>query len=188
MTTVQPHHIDCSISPLRRHDAALPSGSSAQKELGKVEKQDGHINPVPDIPEVEEDIRQPRVGRRPMAPTKAEVEEHLPLHLKYRSWCEHCWSGKGRQAPHIIEPHDRDKLGITLSADYAFLTPEDKEEHTKPSLVMYHDDKDAFWAIGVERKGASEPIVKYVKGYLTCQGTRARRSLSRRTRSPRSSP
>ena len=87
MTNVHPHPIGFSISPLRQHDAALPSGSSAQKELGEVEKKDDHINPVPDIPGVEQHIRQPRVGRRPMSPTKAEVEEHLPLHLNYRSWC-----------------------------------------------------------------------------------------------------
>ena len=97
MTNVHRHRIDCIISPLRQHDAALPSGSSAQKELGEVEKKDDHISPVPDIPGVEEDIRQPRVGRRPMAPTKEEVEEHLQLHLNYSSWCEHCRSGRGRQ-------------------------------------------------------------------------------------------
>ena len=36
----------------------------------------------------------------------------------------------------------------------------------KPSLVMYDNDTDVFWAIGVESKGPSEPIVKYVKGVL----------------------
>ena len=96
------------------------------------------------VPEAHEEVRQPRIGRRPMAPTKAEVEEHLPLHLNYRSWCEHCRAGKARQAPHLTEPHDREKLGITFSADYAFLTPEEKEEDMQPSLVMYDDDKDAF--------------------------------------------
>ena len=44
MTNVHPHHIDCSRSPLRQHDAALPIGSSAQKELGEVEKKDDNIS------------------------------------------------------------------------------------------------------------------------------------------------
>ena len=35
----------------------------------------------------EEEMRKPKVGRRPVLPTKAEVEEHFPLHLQYRSWC-----------------------------------------------------------------------------------------------------
>ena len=105
-----------------------------------------------------------------MAPTQAEVEEHLPLHFTYGSWCEVCRTGRGRQAPHIIEPHDRDKVGITFSADYAFRAPEDEEEDMKSSLVMYDDDNDAFWAIGVESKGPSEPIVKYLKGVLDMSG------------------
>ena len=80
MTAVHTHHIDCSISPLRQHDAAMLSGSSAQKEPGS-EKKDDHVDPAPDIPGADQEMRQPRVGRRSAAPTKAEVEEHLPPHL-----------------------------------------------------------------------------------------------------------
>ena len=58
---------------------------------------------------VEEEMRQPRVGRRPILPTKAEVDEHFPLHLQYRSWCWHCRAGKGRLAPHLVEPPEREK-------------------------------------------------------------------------------
>ena len=35
---------------------------------------------------------------------------------------------------------------------------------------MYDDDKDVFWAIGVESKGRTEPIVKHVKGVLDQSG------------------
>ena len=35
---------------------------------------------------------------------------------------------------------------------------------------MYDDDKNAFWAIRVESKGPSEPIVKHVKGMLDMSG------------------
>ena len=105
-----------------------------------------------------------------MAPTEAEVEEHLPLHLNYRSWCQDCRTGRGRQAPHIIEPHVRDKFGIAFCADYTCLTLADNEEDMKPSLLMYDDGKDVFWAIGFESKGLSELIVKYVKGVLDMSG------------------
>ena len=30
----------------------------------------------------------------------------------------------------------------------------------QPSLVMYDDDKESFWAIGVDKKGPTEPMVK----------------------------
>ena len=69
-----------------------------------------------------------------------------------------------------MEPHDREKIGITFSADYAFLTLEEKEEDMQPSLVMCDDDKAPFWAIGVESKGPSQSIVKYIKGVLDQSG------------------
>ena len=54
----------------------------------------------------DEEIRKPRVGVRPQQPTKAEIDDHYPLHLNYRSWCEHCRAGKARLAPHVREPAD----------------------------------------------------------------------------------
>ena len=160
--------IDKSISPVIHHEPHFVEASSGEKEL--VESDEMMNAEVIPVPEAGEEFRQPRVGRRPMAPTKAEIEEHYPLHLNYRSWCEHCRAGKGRQDPHLLEPHDREKLGITFNADYAFLTPEEREEDMQPSLVMLDDDKEAFWAIGVETKGPSEPVVKYVRGILEQSG------------------
>ena len=42
-----------------------------------------------------EESRKPNIARRPPTPSKADVEEHLPLYLEYRSWCPHCIAGKG---------------------------------------------------------------------------------------------
>ena len=44
--------------------------------------------------EEEVEMRKPRVAVRPVAPTKAEMEAHYPLHLVYRSWCAHCRARK----------------------------------------------------------------------------------------------
>ena len=93
----------------------------AEDEKGESEKQ-----------QEDEEIRKPRVGVRPQQPTKAEVDEHYPLHLNYRSWCEHCRAGKARLAPHIREPADRDRLGITVSCDYAFMTAEEADPAAAP--------------------------------------------------------
>ena len=68
----------------------------------------------------DDEARMPRVGRRPLLPTKAEIEEHFPLHLQYRDWCEHCVRGKGRLAQHRVEPSDREKFGVTIHMDYAY--------------------------------------------------------------------
>ena len=131
--------IGSSISPVNHHEPGVSGSASGNKELAKNGVQGEEVIPAP---EDHDEIRQPRIGRRPLAPTKAEIEEHYPLHLNYRSWCEHCRAGKARQDPHLVEPHDCEKLGITFSADYAFMTPEEKEEDMQPSLVMFDDDKE----------------------------------------------
>ena len=101
--------VDNFISPVIQRAPAAPE---EDRELEKSEKLK-EIEVVP-VPDGQEEVRQPKVGRRPMAPTKAEVEEHYPLHLNYRSWCEHCRAGKSRQDPHLVEPHDRSRSARTM--------------------------------------------------------------------------
>ena len=125
---------------------------------------------VPGPPEPHAEVRLPRVARRPVLPTKAEIDEHLPLHLNFRSWCAQCVRGKARLAQHMVQPSDRERLGITVHMDYAFMTAEEAEESMQPTLVIYDDDKMAFWAPGVEQKGVTEGIVKYVAGILDQSG------------------
>ena len=115
-------------------------------------------------------MRPPRVARRPILPTKAEIEEYFPLHLNFRSWCEHCGAGKSRLAQHVVQPSDRERLGATVNMDYAFMTTEEAEEEMQPTLVIFDDDKESLWALGVEQKGATERIVKYVARILDQSG------------------
>ena len=115
-------------------------------------------------------MRAPRVARRPVLPTKAEIAEHFPLHLNFRSWCEHCMAGKSRIAQHVVQPSDRERLGITVHMDYAFMVPEEAEVDMQPTLVIYDDDKKAMWALAVEQKGVTEGIVRYLVGVLDQSG------------------
>ena len=100
-------------------DAGEPDGAPGEEIETEVEKE---------TMEDEEERRKPRVGLRPVQPTRAEVAEHYPLHLNYRSWCDHCRAGKARLAPHLKEPADRERLGITVSCDYAFMGAEEADE------------------------------------------------------------
>ena len=72
--------------------------------------------------------------------------------------------------PHIVEPSDRERLGVAFSADYAFIGLEEAEEEMQHSLIMHDDHKGAFWAAGVCAKGVSEAIVRYVKDILDQSG------------------
>ena len=58
-----------------------------------------------DRPEYE--VRKHKTARRPLLPTKAEIEEHDPLHFNYRSWCGHCVAGKARSNQHVQSQEER---------------------------------------------------------------------------------
>ena len=190
MTLKQPRcSVNHSISPVNSKVPAPPLGAGIEdKELldsgqesqpsapggddqhGEEADGEGEQEAREEQQEEDEEVRKPRVGVRPQQPTKAEIYEPYPLHLNYRSWCERCRAGKARLAPHIREPADRDRLGITVSCDYAFMTAEEADEEVQPSLVIYDDDKCAFWAIGVKGKSVTEPLVKHFKGILDQSG------------------
>ena len=64
--------------------------------------------------------------------------------FNYRDWCGHCVSGKAGLAQHKVEPADRERLGVSFSADYAFTGSDEAEEGMQPTLVMSDDDQMAF--------------------------------------------
>ena len=69
---------------------AESQGDNREGQVGG-EAADEEVPPVPDASELGK--RQPRAARRPYQPTKAEIDEHLPLNFHYRSWCPHCNAG-----------------------------------------------------------------------------------------------
>ena len=87
--------------------------------------------------EEENRARIPRVARRPASPTQADLDEHLPLHLEYREWCEHCVAGKGMAAQHRQHVGDKELLGHTVDVDYAFMSPETEDDDMCPVLAAY---------------------------------------------------
>ena len=169
MTMMQaPCSVNHSVSPSVKLSVAPLCGADAipQELQGDHDEKEAAPEVLEDTEEIvidgeekkeEVEMRKPRIGVRPVAPTKAEMEAHYPLHLEYRSWCAHCRAGKARLAPHLCEPADREKLGITVSCNYASMGSEEKDENIQPSLIIFDDDKEAFWAIGVKSKTLTDP-------------------------------
>ena len=102
--------------------------------------------------------RRPHVGKRPYTPTKAEVEEHNPLHVHYRSWCPHCVAGRSISKQHRRQNAYEEALGVIVSIDYAFKVAEEVEEETAPILIAYDHKTQAIWAIEVDHKGVDAGI------------------------------
>ena len=91
---------DKGISPIDEGDELGDYQRGVESEAKDNAESEAKVEEVPvhDVPEPDADaeVRRPRVARRPVLPTKADVEEQFPLHLHYRSWCEHCVAGKSR--------------------------------------------------------------------------------------------
>ena len=119
------------------------------------------------------EVRKHKIARKPVLPTKAEIDSHFPLHLEYRSWCKHCVSGKGRSNKHLQKDEDEESLGVTWHGDYAFTSGigyDESEEGMQASLVMYDDSKESFWAVGIDEKGATDSMVKFGVGIMEQPG------------------
>ena len=83
-----------------------------------------------------DESRKPQVARRPVTPSKAEVESHLPLHVEYRSWCPHCVAGRGISMQHRQNTTEGpSELGITISLDYCFMTAEERDQDMRATLI-----------------------------------------------------
>ena len=194
MTHVCPGAVWPSISPIseNRGDAAAPpiierdelaEGQGDQQGQVEAEVQEpvqGDIG----LPEPRAEVRHPRLARRLILSTKAEIDVHFPLHLNFRSWCAHCRAGKSILAQHRVLPADREKFGVTTHMDYSFMTAEEAEVDMQPTLVVYDDDKDSFWALGVEQKAVTEGIVKYVAGILGQSGYQGEKLTTKSDQEP----
>ena len=96
---------------------------------------------VVDVVLESEESRKPRIVRRPMAPTKEMVEEHNRTHAEYRDWCPHCRAGKSTGLHHRRGDPEEEKLGVTMSVDYAFRLKEEREDDLIPVLIAYDNTK-----------------------------------------------
>ena len=118
----------------------------------------------------QEEARGLRIAGRPYTPTKAEIDAHFPLHAEYRSWCRFCVEGKAVSRPHYAKDPEEEQLGITISCDYCFWTPEEREEEMDALLVAYDSAKCGLWVLPAECKGATESSVTWLHNKIENSG------------------
>lgn len=88
-----------------------------EEESDRARRQGGEVN--------EEDIaRNPKVARRPAAPTKAMIMAHEVHHADYRERCEHCVAGNGVSHTHRTSDRESRSDIAEFCLDYAFITEE----------------------------------------------------------------
>ena len=123
-------------------DVATPSPfpddeMQSEREVDGSEGQPGDEDEaVPPPPTPHPVARRVRVPPKPVAPTRAQREEHEVTHLKYEPWCAHCVKGKGLNDPHrTLKKHNNDDATPVISMDLAF-SKREAQEGTSPILVV----------------------------------------------------
>ena len=120
----------------------------------------------------EEQARLVKRPHDPGKPTRKELEEHLPLHWPFRSWCRHCVEGREDASPHKSRSEEDKELSQgripTISLDHCFLGSEMSEEMARshPFLVVYDNETEGVFAICVPSKATRPWVVQYVKNVI----------------------
>ena len=72
--------------------------------LDSVDSEDAVISAAPAGCSVGDEVMEEvpvRARRPPKEPTELERIKHEATHIPYRSWCQHCIRGRGRNKPHL---------------------------------------------------------------------------------------
>ena len=132
-------------------------GSQEDVEVSK-----GSIHDDEDAPE---EFAADKPARRPRTPSKKEVEEHLPLHLKLEEWCPDCVLGAGKQRQHRTSGDKDESSGSTVSLDYAFRQgTEDEDENLIHCLVTIDHKEYGICGFPVDQQGELNCAVDVAKG------------------------
>ena len=84
----------------------------------------------------------------------------------------------------MVADPGRERLGVTWNASYTFMGAEEAEEGMQPTLVMYDDEKQSVWALGVRQKGANDATVKYCVETIDQLGYRGEKATFKADQEP----
>ena len=131
-------------------------------EKGKEDEKTMDDGPEEDI-EDSQDVQQPKVAHDPGQPSARQRALHDLLHMPFRTWCQDCLQGQGKDRYHL---RIQDESGVPrIAIDYMFLTErgvtrqsEEADTWAKDGdcvtvLIMTYFKFKSIWAYPVEHKG-----------------------------------
>ena len=136
--------------------------------------------------EVSEASRKTKAKKIPDTVTRQEYNEHMLTHLPFRSWCDHCVSGKSREDAHHLRAPGHEHEVCRVSLDYCFFSrmlkgekepqsrmevnePQTEAEGVLPVLVVFDHRSGATFA-SVVNKGVDQHAVHVVTEALKFLG------------------
>ncbi len=95
----------------------------------------------------------PRGMTRPKGPTDAERRRHVLTHQPYRSWCDACVEGRGKESPHKSVTAEKKATRVSrVQLDYFFLKKM-KDGHVRPLLTAVDTEKGGIHVNMAVKKG-----------------------------------
>ena len=92
----------------------------------------------------------PRVKR---IPTDAERRAHEIHHMPYRSWCEYCVRGRGKESPHLSRCEQAGDGTPVVQTDNAFSHNTGHKDVKVTFLTMMDNSSGQMVATAVQKKG-----------------------------------
>ena len=113
-------------------------------------------------------VRGPKYIRDIRLPSLEEFQKHMMTHLPYRSWCEYCVKGRGKEAPHRTQSTESDLPEVSVG--FCFPLKDDgtggliilvaRERHTRMTLATVVPSKSTGMF-------AARRVVEFLKEFLT---------------------
>ncbi len=168
--------------------AERPRDQEAQ-EREEADDPDPGPHPAPG----EEEVCPPQVASQPRLPSREQVDLHEAMgHAQYRSWCEDCIFGQGREDRHLRNRDSQRSMPV-IGYDYAFLSAKDEEDVRKgrksacdvTRLLVGKDSKSkAHFAHVTPHKGVSQSNWNFECVNKDLQRLRYRRLILKNDKEP----
>ena len=89
--------------------------------------------------------------------TRAHEIHHMP----YRSWCEYCVRGRGKESPHLSR-YEQGNDSPVVQMDYAFLHDTGDKEGKVTFLTMVNNSSGQMVATAVQKKGRDKFVERFL--------------------------
>ena len=95
-------------------------------------------------------------------PSDAERRAHEIHHMPYRSWCEYCVRGRGKESPHLSRYEQADDGIPVVQMDYAFLHDTGDKEAKVTFLTMVDNSSGQMVATAVQKKRHDKFVERFL--------------------------
>ena len=98
----------------------------------------------------------------PRGPSDVERRAHEIHHMPYRSWCQCCVRGRGKESPLLCrEEHSDDGIPV-VQIDYAFLHNTGDKDAKVTFLTMVDNSSGSMVATAVKKKGHDKFVERFL--------------------------